>query len=137
MYQYGEGVIQDMSEAMKWYRKSAEQGHAAAQFQLGNVYSEGIGVTEDDVEAFKWYRLSAEQGHVVAQLQLGSMHYSGEGTVKDIVSAYAWISIAAASGDKNAIDTLALLSKAMTRDQIAEARELSAEIKKFPGFKIQ
>ncbi len=35
MYDKGRGVSQDYAEAVKWYRKAAEQGHASAQHNLG------------------------------------------------------------------------------------------------------
>ena len=35
MYEYGQGVGKDEVEAVKWYRKSAEQGDARAQCNLG------------------------------------------------------------------------------------------------------
>ena len=38
MYANGEGVLKDEAEAVRWYRLAAEQGHAAAQFNLGNSY---------------------------------------------------------------------------------------------------
>ena len=40
------------------YRKAAEQGHAPAQFNLGDMYRDGEGVPQDDVEAFKWFSLA-------------------------------------------------------------------------------
>ena len=33
-YYMGEGVEENVSEAAKWYRKAAEQGHAAAKDAL-------------------------------------------------------------------------------------------------------
>jgi TPR repeat protein len=44
----------DAIEAVKWYRKAAEQGDAPAQFNLGNSYANGEGVAKDAVEAAKW-----------------------------------------------------------------------------------
>ena len=38
MYFNGDGVTQDYTEAVKWYTKAAEQGHAAAQTNLGLMY---------------------------------------------------------------------------------------------------
>ena len=38
------GVPQDYAEAVKWYRKGADQGYARAQHNLGVVYAEGHGV---------------------------------------------------------------------------------------------
>jgi TPR repeat protein len=34
-YRTGEGVAKDAPEAVKWYHKAAEQGHAGAQHNLG------------------------------------------------------------------------------------------------------
>ena len=61
MYYYGYGVKQDYAEAVKWYRKAAEQGNAYAQFNLGNAYYNGNGVEQDYAEAVKWYQKAAEQ----------------------------------------------------------------------------
>ena len=55
-------VPKDMVEAVKWYRKAAEQGDPIAQSSLGDCYASGEGVPKDMVEAEKWYRKSAEQG---------------------------------------------------------------------------
>jgi tetratricopeptide (TPR) repeat protein len=70
MYGNGEGVTLDDAEALKWYRKAAEQGHVSAQYNLGVMYGKGEGVTQDYAEALKWYRKAAEQGHAKAQNNL-------------------------------------------------------------------
>jgi uncharacterized protein len=41
MYAEGQGVPEDDAEAVKWYRKAAEQGLAEAQFNLGEMYAYG------------------------------------------------------------------------------------------------
>jgi hypothetical protein len=56
------GVPQDDAEAVKWYRRAAEGGHAFAQFHLGFMYDEGRGVPQDKAEAVKWYRRLRDQG---------------------------------------------------------------------------
>ena len=38
MYEDGNGVDQNFEETIKWYRKAAEQGDAAAQNNLGHIY---------------------------------------------------------------------------------------------------
>jgi TPR repeat protein len=60
-----------------WYRKAAEQGHAAAQCSLGlmYVYGYGQGVVKDESEAVKWFRKAAENGNSVAKEQLQRMGY--------------------------------------------------------------
>jgi uncharacterized protein len=56
MYAQGLGVEQDYAEAVKWYRKAADQGVTAAQSNLGLMYAQGLGVAQDYAEAVKWYR---------------------------------------------------------------------------------
>ena len=53
---------QDMSEAVKWYRKAAEQGNGFGQYNLGVCYSSGRGVIKDLVQAHKWFNLASTQG---------------------------------------------------------------------------
>ena len=62
--------MQDYEEAVKWYRKAAEQGYASAQYNLGVCYYNGKGVEQDYEEVVKWYRKAAEQGHPRAQYHL-------------------------------------------------------------------
>ena len=52
----------DYAKAAHWYRKAAEQGNSAAQFDLGRVYYRGRGFTQDDVLAHMWFDLSASAG---------------------------------------------------------------------------
>ncbi len=66
-YYNGYGSEKSLNEAVKWWRKSAEQGHATAQFNLGICYENGDGVAKDLTEALKWYRKAAEQGNAKAQ----------------------------------------------------------------------
>ena len=51
-----------MTEAVKWYRLSAEQGDAVAQYNLALCYENGDGVSKDIVEARRCYQKAAEQG---------------------------------------------------------------------------
>lgn len=62
-YYYGRGVTCDYSEAVKWYRKAAEQGYASAQFNLGYCYYFGKGTSEDRISAKNWMEKAAANGH--------------------------------------------------------------------------
>lgn len=64
-YDEGQGVPKDEAQAVVWYRRAAEQGHASAQFSLGLMYAEGRGVAKDLVQAFMWYGLAAAGGVTV------------------------------------------------------------------------
>ena len=62
-----DGVAEDDVEAVKWYRKAADQNLALAQYNLGVCYDRGDGVAEDHAEAAKWYRKAAVQNDADAQ----------------------------------------------------------------------
>src|SRR5690348_17773091 len=49
----------DYSMAMRLLRPLAEEGNAAAQYDLGELYDSGNGVKQNFAEALKWLRLSA------------------------------------------------------------------------------
>jgi len=98
-YYYGRnGKKKDYGEAVKWYRKAAEQGDADGQYNLALMYRNGYGVPNDDVEAVKWYRLSAEQNNVLAQANLGGMYDRGIGVPHDYTEAFKWYKKSAEKG---------------------------------------
>ena len=107
------------TEAVKWYRKAAEQGFANAQYNLGYCYAHGEGVTQDYYEAVKWYRKAAAQGFARAQCNLGACYYNGEGVTKDYAEAVKWYRKAAEKGNACAQFNLGLcyeFAKGVTKD---------------------
>jgi uncharacterized protein len=62
LYDNGQGVPQNDAEAMKWYRKAADQGYRDAQFNLASMYASGLGVPQDYVQAHMWRNLAALAG---------------------------------------------------------------------------
>ena len=79
-------------------RKAAEQGDAAAQYNLGVMYKKGAGVPEDDSEAVKWCRRAAKQGLAAAQHGLGVMYEKGAGVPENYAEALKWYRKAAEQG---------------------------------------
>ena len=61
IYAKGRGVPQDYTEALKWYRRAADQGDADGQLNLGGMYYKGLGVPKDYVLAYMWLILAARQ----------------------------------------------------------------------------
>ena len=53
----------DYAAALREWRPLAEQGEAAAQVNVGLMYSKGRGVPQDLVSAYMWFNLSAAQGN--------------------------------------------------------------------------
>ena len=98
------------NEAIKWYRKAADQGNANGQFILGLMYANGEGVPEKNIEkAIKWYRLAADQGNADAQNNLGVMYDNGVGVGEDNEKAVEWYRLAADQGNKAAVENLQAL----------------------------
>ena len=98
------------NEAIKWYRKAADQGNANGQFILGLMYANGEGVPEKNIEkAIKWYRLAADQGLADAQYLVGVMYDNGEGVGEDNEEAFKWYRLAADQGYKAATENLQAL----------------------------
>ena len=128
-YYAGEGVAKDQVEAVKWYRKAAEQNFAQAQYNLGICYNHGEGVAKDQVEAVKWYRKAAEQNFAKAQYNLGLCYAKGEGVAKDQVEAYKWLLLAARQGDEDAKKSITALESTLTPEQIAEGQKRAREFK--------
>jgi uncharacterized protein len=62
MYENGEGVPVDHSEAAKWYLLAAEQGDAAAQYRLGQFHLQGLGMPKDFMQAQMWLDIAAAHG---------------------------------------------------------------------------
>ncbi len=92
--QYNMGVVsmerEEYENAVRYFRKAAEQGHAQAQNNLGVCYANGKGVEKDVYEAVKWYRKAAEQRYVLAQYNLGVCYENGKGVEKDVYEAVKW-----------------------------------------------
>ena len=76
-------------------KRTAEQGDARAQYELGEMYDKGEDVAANSTEAVKWYRKAAEQGHPGAQWQLGYKYEYGSGVAVDNVESLKWFRRAA------------------------------------------
>lgn len=83
--------IGETDEAFKYYKLSANQGHADAQFKLGNCYWNKY-VDKDDhfylEKAFNFYKLAADQGNLGALEELGNYYKSGNCCSIDLKKAF-------------------------------------------------
>jgi len=103
------GVAANDAEAVQRYRSAAEDGHAGAQFRLGDLYATGRGVEKDELEAVMWFRKAAELGDPQAQNALGGMYANGRGVAKNGVAAVKWYRKAAEQGLASAQFNLAVM----------------------------
>ncbi len=105
--------------------KAAVQGHAGAQYSLGDMYYKGQGVAQDHAEAVKWWRKADGQGHAAAQAFLGDMYYQGQVISRDYIQAHTWFNFAAMRGNANAVKGRDLIAGRMTPAQIATAQRMA------------
>jgi uncharacterized protein len=88
MYFLGQGVQLNMAAALEWCQKAADQGLAAAQYELGQIYEHPWRPELQDVrEAAKWYRKAADQNFAKAQDELAAMYEFGLGVPTDYTKA--------------------------------------------------
>jgi len=74
MYDKGRGVKQDDIEAVKWYRKAAEHGHATAQALLGLAYLLGKGVQLNKALAKEWFGKACDNGEKIGCEYYGELN---------------------------------------------------------------
>jgi TPR repeat protein len=118
MYRFGEGVKQNPVEAIKWFRKSADQGPPVPRSLLEALYARP---GQEDVTVLH----ETPDGPDSAQYALSNLYTWGQGVKQDYVQAYMWKSLLLARCDASN-DELAYLAEKMTPEQIAEARRLAA-----------
>ena len=130
LFYLGQGTPQDYSEAVRWSRKAANRGLVGAQAWMGTLYFRGHGVPKDFSEAMRWYRQAAEQGDAQAQAMLGLLYSQGQGVPQDYVLAHMWLNLSSSQGGEDEKDRVAArnqLAQKMTREQLAEAQQLTEQ----------
>ena len=88
--QTGSGRAQSDVQAVKWYRKAAEQGFSSGQIELAEAYRLGLGVKKDEGQAAKWYRKAGEQGDRYAKYSLALLCRQGRCAADDEAQAAVW-----------------------------------------------
>ena len=96
----------DFGAALRLLRPLADQGDAAAQEALGQMYQNGEGAPLDAAVAAAWFRKAADQGRAGAQESLGFMYEFGAGVPADKAEAARWLKKAADQGDDAAQEEL-------------------------------
>ena len=92
----------ESKNAVGYFAKSAEQGYALAQNDLGFCYKKGIGVERSDERAVELYSAAAGQGLAKAQNNLGFCYLIGEGVERSYERAVGWFEKAVEQGNEMA-----------------------------------
>jgi TPR repeat protein len=128
MYDDGKGVKKNLKTAQDWYTKSADQGLADAQYNLGLGYYSGVftGASSNRYYFHSLFGKAANQGHPEAEYMLGVIYEHGiTGGVISLTQAASWFQRAADHGIPDA--KLALERIHQKQEQEKAAAEAAAE----------
>jgi TPR repeat protein len=98
---FGGDIFRDESYTAQLFTKSADLGHAEANYRLGDAYEHGrLKCPRDPALAVHFYTGAAERDHPLAQMALCAWYMVGAEPVleKDEDEAYQWALKAAESG---------------------------------------
>ena len=97
LYEKGNGVEQEYSQALFWYIKAAGQGIARAHYNIGHMFFNGRGVSQDYKEAERQFKVAAESGYAPAEYNLAYILEKGLTGEKKPTEAFTWYLKAAKS----------------------------------------
>ncbi len=98
MYDYGDGVLANVSKAIEWYTKASESGNENATLNLANIYLLGRNTSVDKQKGISLIQKAAKQGSAIAASSLGREYTIGDVLPKSIEDAAYWISVAETKG---------------------------------------
>lgn len=84
------GQPRDEGEAVRWYRRAADQGYPPAQYNLAHMLADGRGCAPNLPQAAAWYRRAADADFAPAQRSLGRLYEQGVGVAANLETAVAW-----------------------------------------------
>ncbi len=100
MYQRGDDLPQNSSEAIKWYRKAAENGAEAMQVKLASLLLlKGQSGTSNYAEALGLCERAATSHYAPGAACMGELYLGGLGIDQNFPMAAKWFGEAASSGN--------------------------------------
>ncbi len=118
----------DFDTAAREFSILAKGGDKEGQYYMGLLYEEGQGVARQFDSAEKCYTKAAKQGYLDAYFALGELYLHQPGNKKDRVSAYYWLEMAAKHGHPRGMDEFLRNQKAMTPDEISQAKKAAMNL---------
>jgi TPR repeat protein len=103
----GDGMAQDMGEAVMWLRNAGEKGHTGSQALLVDCYLGKHGIPESPKDASYWAGKAAMGGNVECQYLMGFFASQGKGMAVSKTSGFNWYFKAAQAGHAAAMGGLA------------------------------
>jgi TPR repeat protein len=104
-YKDGNGVGQDLLEAVRWLSKAADKGMTKAQHEAGEIYESGALGSTNSIESQRLFSLAAEQGFAASQKKIAATNKK-EGNME---AAARWYQKSAVQGDAESQYELGML----------------------------
>jgi len=101
-FYFGKNVPVDYMKAYGYFKKSANEEFAPAQYNLGIMYLKGQGVEKNVQKAISYFMLASDQEYVNAQVQLGNLYFNGEEEPKNLDRALSFYKSACKNGSQDA-----------------------------------
>lgn len=79
--------------------RSAINGYAKAQHQLGIIFYQGYGTDKNEKEGIRLFQLAADQGFALSEAIIAQFLFYGDGMEKDLKAAYKYMKKAASKGN--------------------------------------
>lgn len=83
----GSGVTQSGTDAVEYFRRSADLGYVPAEVALGYFYETGKFTAKEPGQALSWYRKAAQQDDPLAEWLAGRIIYAGLVAPRDLNEA--------------------------------------------------
>lgn len=110
LYETGQGVQQDLTQAAGWYVRSADLGHPKAAMKLAYLFRDGGPGLKPDGRLAETYFERAGTGNALNEI--GLMYLKGNAVTRNAKIAHDWFEKAAAQGSIEAEYNLGLLYQA-------------------------
>ncbi len=126
----GEYVAYDRANyasALKIWLPKAQEGDAAAQLYVGEIFEKGLGSQVDYQAAAQWYEKAANQGNFQAQLNLGHLYEKGLGVAQNQETAMRWYRKSAGLDDAGLQFTPAVDAQVISNNELTALREEAAQ----------
>ena len=127
MYEYGIGTSQNFEQALKYYRRGAEQQYLESVYHLGLMYLYGRGTAQQYSRALSLFEFGCHSSHAQCCHYLGIMKTYGYGTSIDYEEAAGWFERSASLDDYRISEESKKYAKVLT-DLIKEAKEYNENV---------
>jgi TPR repeat protein len=111
MFQFGNGVNRDLTQALDFFKKGAEFEHIECLYKLGVLYANKNSPFKDIDLALKYYKQAAAKGSFLAMNNLGVIYKEGIVLNRDYAESMKWYQKSAEKGNAIAMHNIAEMYK--------------------------